>query len=91
MPRFQDIQPLLSAFLNVDIANRALVSKVAAALYQGTPECSHPNVFWFPEQGPILMDHTKVKEVLVHMPSLLLCSDCEYVVNTAGPHSRVAQ
>jgi hypothetical protein len=76
LPQVTKLTALLAAFARSDEARRDFDARLDAMSAVEVPHCRHPNHFWFPEVGKVLMDTMRPQILLTNMPNLLLCSDC---------------
>jgi hypothetical protein len=76
LPQVTKLTSLLAAFARSDEARRDFDARLDAMFAVEVPHCRHPNHFWFPEEGKVLMDTMRPQILLTNMPNLLLCSDC---------------
>ena len=89
LPQIAKLSSVLFAMATHDEAHRQLQTRMRDFGKSEVPECTHPNTFSFPEQGPVFMDTLKQRTILRYAPSFLLCSDCGVCLAQSGDRHAV--
>jgi hypothetical protein len=86
LPNLPVLHNALIAFIKADESQRHLAVCWNKLQARPVPGCIHSNVFWFPEQGPVVGDTLRAPHIILDkMPRLQLCSDCGTLVSTNLP------